>query len=122
MTGVQTCALPILATQPTDMATLERFYENVQPAGAWSPVHQRVLARNGRFKRATPFSLEALNTLLALIGICTLYVGTLYLILHQQTTAFACFATTAVMSVLLYFTWYKHLPPAAPEVPEEEST
>jgi solute:Na+ symporter, SSS family len=111
-----------LITQPTDMATLEKFYENVQPAGAWSPVHQQVLARNSRFKRATPFSLEALNTLLALIGICTLYVGTLYLVLHRQTTAFACFATTAVMSVLLYFTWYKHLPPAAPEVPEEETT
>ncbi|MGH9879849.1 MAG: hypothetical protein ACRD6N_00335, partial [Pyrinomonadaceae bacterium] len=110
-----------LITQPTDMTTLERFYENVQPAGSWSPVQQRVVARNSRFKRETPFSLEALNTLLALIGICTLYVGTLYLILHQQTTAFACFATTALMCILLYFTWYKHLPEPAPEVPEEET-
>ena len=103
------------------MTTLERFYENVQPAGAWLPVQQRVLARNSGFKRETPFSLEALNTLLALIGICTLYIGTLYLILHRQTTAFACFATTAVMCILLYFTWYKHLPPPAPVASEDES-
>src|SRR5260370_684910 len=30
-----------LITQPTDMTTLEKFYENVQPAGAWSPVTRR---------------------------------------------------------------------------------
>jgi SSS family solute:Na+ symporter len=110
-----------LITQPTDMTTLEKFYENVQPAGAWSPVHYRVLARKVGFKRETPFSLEALNTLLALIGICALYIGTLYLILHRQTTAFACFATTAIMCILLYFTWYKHLPAPAPEAPEDET-
>jgi hypothetical protein len=110
-----------MITQPTDMTTLEKFYENVQPAGAWSPVQQRVLARNSDFKRETPFSLEALNTLLALTGICTLYIGTLYLILHRQTTAFACFATTVIMCVLLYFTWYKHLPPPAPVAPEDET-
>jgi len=110
-----------LITQPPDMTTLEKFYENVQPAGAWSPVKQRVLARNSSFKRETPFSLEALNTLLALVGICTLYVGTLYLILHRQTTAFACFAITVILCILLCFTWYKHLPPPAPEAPEDEA-
>jgi hypothetical protein len=25
------------------------------------------------------------------------------------------------MCILLYFTWYKHLPPPAPEAPEEET-
>src|SRR5258705_13191622 len=110
-----------LLTQPTDMTTLEKFYENVQPAGAWSPVQQRVVARNRGFKRETPFSLEAFNTLFALIGICALYVGTLYLILHQHTTPFACFATTLIMCGLLYFTWYKTLPlPTAQGVLEEE--
>jgi hypothetical protein len=102
------------------MTTLEKFYENVQPAGAWSPVHQRVLTRNSAFTRETAFSLEALNTLLALIGICALYIGTLYLILHRQATAMACFSTTVAMCVALYFTWYKHLPPPALVTPEEE--
>jgi SSS family solute:Na+ symporter len=111
-----------LLTRPTDTATLEDFYENVQPAGAWSPIRARVLARDANFKRATPFSLEALNTLLALVGICALYVGALYLILNRHTTAFTCFSTTAVMCVLLYFTWYKHLPAPAPSVNEEDLT
>jgi solute:Na+ symporter, SSS family len=110
-----------LVTSPTDLHTLETFYENVQPAGAWSPIRERVLARNPRFKRETPFRVEALNTLLALVGICTLYVGTLYLILNRHTAAFACFATTAVMCMALYFTWYKHLPAPAPTVSGEDS-
>jgi Na+/proline symporter len=112
--------LVALMTQPTDNTTLEKFYESVQPAGAWSLIRARVLARNSGFRLETPFSREALNTLLALVGICALYVGTLYLILHRQTTAFACFATTAVMSVFLYFTWYKHLPAPVAVVEEED--
>jgi SSS family solute:Na+ symporter len=108
-----------LITQPTDRSTLVSFYETVQPAGAWSTVCESVLERNPGFKKDTPFTLEALNTLLALVGICTLYVGTLFLILHRHTEAFACFATTAVMCIALYFTWYKNLPPPAPQVEEE---
>jgi Na+/proline symporter len=110
-----------LITRPTDDTTLESFYENVQPAGAWSPIRERVLARNPRFKRETPFRLEALNTLLALVGICALYVGTLYLILNRHTTAFACFSTTVVTCIALYFTWYKHLPAPAPPMNEEDT-
>jgi Na+/proline symporter len=111
-----------LLTRPADLTTLENFYENVQPAGAWSPIRERVLARKPQFKRETPFRLEALNTLLALVGICALYVGTLYLILNRHVTALACFSTTAIMCIALYFTWYKHLPPSAPMTSEEEMT
>jgi Na+/proline symporter len=110
-----------LITKPTDLTTLDNFYENVQPAGAWSLIRARVLARNPGFKRETPFRLEALNTLLALVGICALYVGTLYLILNRHTAAFACFSTTVVVCIALYFTWYKHLPAPAPVVNEEDS-
>ncbi len=110
-----------LLTRPTDSNTLERFYETVQPAGAWLPIRTRVLARNPAFTLEAPFSNEALNTVLALFGICALYVGTLYLILHSHTAAFSCFGTTLVMCVALYFTWYKRLPPPAPYVQEEDA-
>lgn len=108
-------------TQPTDDATLDNFYENVQPSGAWSPVRERVLKRNPAFQLESSFSREALNTVLALVAICTLYVGTLYLILHRHTVALICFAVTAVMCLLLYFTWYKHLPSPAPDVEEDDN-
>jgi SSS family solute:Na+ symporter len=99
-----------LCTQPTNTSTLEKFYATVQPAGAWAPIRDRVLAVQPEFKLETSFTRDALNTLLALVGICALYVGTLYLILHRLATAFGCFTVTAVLCVVLYFTWYKNLP------------
>jgi hypothetical protein len=81
---------------------------------------------NPEFRREAPFRRDALNTLLALVAICALYVGTLYVILHRYAVAFPCFGTTLALCVVLFFTWYKNLParelvlldekPAAPPV------
>lgn len=109
-----------LSTQPTDNKTLEKFYLTVQPAGSWSPIRERVLQAQPQFKLEAPFTREAMNTLFALVGICALYVGTLFLVLHRLATAFGCFTITAVLSVALYFTWYKNLP--KPELVEVEDT
>lgn len=111
-----------LITQPTEISALENFYETVQPSGAWSPVRRRVTARNPKFKLETPFSLDALNTLLALVAICALYVSALYLILHRPVAAFALFATTVLMCGALYYTWYRRLPPPAAQVELEGET
>ena len=67
-----------LLTKPTDEPTLARFYETVQPAGAWGRVKASVRSGNPSFHREAPFSRDALNTLLALVAICALYVATLY--------------------------------------------
>ncbi|MGZ4961050.1 MAG: sodium:solute symporter family transporter [Limisphaerales bacterium] len=101
------------ATQATDVATLSRFYKNVQPAGAWGPVRRAVLVANPKFQRETSFMRVGFNTLIATVAICALYVGTLYLILHKSNIAVSCFAITTAAAIVLYFTWYKHLP--APE-------
>lgn len=106
-----TCVVVALVTTPTDKDTLVHFYRNVQPAGAWGEVKEEVLRREPGFTPETPFRIDALNTLLALIGITCLYVSTLYLVIHRHGMAAALFAVTAAMSVILYFTWYKRLPP-----------
>lgn len=111
-----------LLTKPTDEQTLARFYETVQPAGAWGRVKAAVLAANPQFRREAPFARDALNTLLALVAICALYVAMLYLILHRYGVAFACLGTTLAMSVVLFFTWYRNLPPPEQAVSEEESS
>lgn len=107
-------------TAPTDSPTLARFYENVQPAGAWAPVRARVLSGNPQFRRESPFARDALNTLLALVAICALYVGTLYLILHRYGVAGACFSTTLALGLVLFFTWYRNLPAPERALAEEE--
>jgi Na+/proline symporter len=114
------CIAVALVTKPTDQQTLTRFYQSVQPAGAWGDVKQAVLVTNPSFRREAPFSRDALNTLLSLIAICSLYVGTLYLILHRYDVAFGCFGMTVAMCVVLFFTWYRNLP--APEDLRRDST
>ncbi len=108
-----------LMTQPTDIETLKNFYRKVQPAGAWQPARAAVLAETPDFKKQSPFSRDLLNTFISLIGITTLYVSMLYLILHRLEIGFALLGTTLVTVIILYFTWYKHLPPPAPTPSEE---
>ncbi len=102
-----------LLTKPTDPGILARFYHNVQPFGAWGRVrggvsHPETSARES-------FARDAVNTLLAVCGICGLYVGSLYLILHRWPAVTICFSAAAIVSIALYFTWYRHLPPPGRE-------
>ena len=108
-----------LMTQPTDIETLKVFYEKVQPAGAWQPARAAVLAENPNFKKQSSFARDFMNTIIAMIGIIALYVSMLYLVLHQLEIGFTLLATTFITVIILYFTWYQHLPPPAPAVPED---
>ena len=108
-----------LLTQPTDIETLKNFYRKVQPAGAWQPAKAAVLADTPDFRKQSPFKLDLFNTVIAMIGITALYVSMLYLILHRPNVAFPLLGTTLVSIVILYFTWYKNLPPAGVHPSEE---
>ena len=108
-----------LMTEPTDMETLKTFYRKVQPAGLWQPAKAAVLAENPDFKKQSSFARDAFNTLVALVGITALYVSMLYLVLHRLEIGFALLATTLATVAILYFTWYKHLPPPAPATSED---
>jgi Na+/proline symporter len=99
-------------TKPTDMAVLTEFYRTVQPAGCWREVRAALRTTGPAWQRQEAFGRDALNTLLAVLAICGLYVGTLYLILHRHGATTVCFGATLVLSGALYFTWYKNLPPA----------
>ncbi|MCC7306290.1 MAG: hypothetical protein IT173_01890 [Acidobacteria bacterium] len=110
-----------LATEPTSIETLKVFYRKVQPAGFWNPPRTAVLSEEPDFKKQAPFARDVINTLIALVGITALYVSTLYLILHRLSVAFGLIAATVLSVIILYFTWYKHLPPArTPEDYDEE--
>jgi hypothetical protein len=55
-----------------------------------------------------------------MIGITALYVSMLYLVLHRLGVGFSLLATTLASVVILYFTWYKTLPPPSEPPSEEE--
>lgn len=107
-----------LLTQPTDIETLKNFYRKVQPAGAWGPARGALLGEEPTFQKQSSFAREALNTLIAMIGITALYVSMLYLVLHRLGTGFGLLGVTALSAIILFFTWYKHLPPPSQPDPE----
>ncbi len=109
-----------LMTQPTDSVTLKEFYRKVQPAGAWAPVRKGILTDDPGFKKQLSFSVELFNTFVAMIGIVALYVSMLYLVIHQLNIAFMLIGVTLLSVIVLYFTWYKTLPPPSKRVSEEE--
>lgn len=108
-----------LLTQPTDIETLKNFYRKVQPAGAWGPAKDALLGEEPTFEKQSPFWREAMNTLIAMVGITALYVSMLYLVLHRLEIGFMLLGTTALTIVILYFTWYKYLPPPSAPTAEE---
>lgn len=108
-----------LITEPTDIATLKVFYQKVQPAGFWRPAKEAVLEDDPKFRKKLSFGVEAFNTLVAMIGITALYVSMLYLVLNRLTVAFSLIGTTLISVLVLYFTWYKTLPPASAPPSEE---
>jgi Na+/proline symporter len=109
-----------MLTSPTDSETLKTFYKKVQPAGLWAPVKASVLSEEPGFKKQLSFSVEFFNTIVAMIGITALYVSMLYLVLHRLSIGFGLLATTLVCVLILYFTWYKTLPPPSEPPSEEE--
>ena len=108
-----------LMTQPTDIETLKLFYRKVQPAGAWRPARAAVLGDDPDFQKQSPFARDFLNTIIALIGITALYLSMLYLVLHRLEVGVALLATSIVSAAILFFTWYKNLPPPSARPSEE---
>ncbi|MCB1024452.1 MAG: hypothetical protein KDB79_08680 [Acidobacteria bacterium] len=109
-----------LMTAPTNSETLKLFYKKVQPAGFWQPARESVLAEDPDFKKQSTFMREVFNTAVAVIGITALYTSMLYLVLHLLNIGFVLIGITIASTIILYFTWYKHLPPASEPPSEDE--
>jgi Na+/proline symporter len=109
-----------MMTRPTDAETLATFYRKVQPAGFWQPVKRDVLERDPSFKKQLPFSVEFFNTIVAMISITALYVSMLYLVLNSLSVGFGLLGITVIGVIVLYFSWYKTLPPAS-EPPSDDA-
>mgnify|MGYP000315475298 CR=1 FL=1 len=103
-----------LLTTPTDRETLKRFYKSVQPGGWWGPVARDVAAEDPAFRKES-FARDLVNTLIAVPWIVSLYLFPIFLMFRRWTTMAWCLGVTVALSIVLYFTWYRHLPPAESE-------
>lgn len=93
---------------PTNSEDLERFYSTTRPFGFWGPVRAKfgkeiiapIAAENRRDIIATFFAVPWM----LFLGITPMMVVT-----KQWTYALICGSILLVLSVVLYFIWYKHL-------------
>ncbi|MBN1442461.1 MAG: sodium:solute symporter, partial [Planctomycetes bacterium] len=112
------CIAGSLATEPTDFSILAGFYRSVRPFGAWGPLARRIAREQGSERARGEGAATALhpgrvtfNTIVAIGGITGLYLAPMYLVGHWHAEALAWLSVVAVSAGVLYFTWYRHLPP-----------
>jgi hypothetical protein len=101
-----------LLTRPTSRDLLVTFYRNVRPFGFWGPIRQAArLSDAERTDPAESAGLAILNTALGAVAILGVYLAPMYLVGHWHQEAALALGTAAAAVVLLYFTWYRTLPP-----------
>jgi hypothetical protein len=100
-------------TKPTDTNVLIAFYRTVRPFGRWGPIRaQSERTHEESSPQSENLTLAMTNVLLASIVILGCYLGPMYLVGHWHVQATISLAVAGVAGVLLYFTWYRNLPPS----------
>ena len=97
-------------TRPADMEVLVKFYSKVRPFGFWGPVRRECERRglvpaNDKMPR-----IDMLNGLVTAAFQFTLAVLPFYLFLREWEQLGIWAGAAAVLTFVLYFTWYKKLP------------
>jgi Na+/proline symporter len=103
-----------LRTPPTAMQDLVDFYRKTSVWGFWGPVEGRVLASDRTFRAESNAHRDLGVALLGILVLAGLYLAPMYLIVRRFVPAAIGLGVAAAMSVVLYFVWYRRLPP--PEV------
>jgi solute:Na+ symporter, SSS family len=86
-----------LATPPSEESCRRKFCETTRPWGFWQGAQSSPWRDLGNICLGVPF-------------MASLYLGAMYVILHNAGAALWCLAIVAVTASILYFTWYKRLP------------
>jgi len=106
-----TSVIASLLTPPTEMETLKDFYCRIRPAGWWGPV-KRAVAAEGKIADLPKdtFRMDIATAIIGGVGLQALFLTSTYATTHQWSALSWSLVVVAVCAVVLYFTWYKHLP------------
>ncbi len=96
--------------RPTNMDVLVEFYSRIRPFGVWGPV-RRVAVERGLVPAndKTP-AIDAFNGVVTAVFQFSLALVPFYLFLRMWRQMVIWSIVTLVVSVVLYFTWYRNLP------------
>ena len=104
--GLVTTIVVSYATPPTDENVLLNFYKTIQPAGLWSPINRRAKKLFPEFKKES-FRISLLNVAIGIPWLFSLWVSPMYLVARAYGRAAVFAAIAAILSIVLYFTWYR---------------
>ncbi len=114
--GINTvCSLVItivigFMVKPTDRQILVKFYSKVKPFGFWGPIRKEAV-RQGLMKPNDREPMwDAINGLIAPVFQFIIALLPFYLFLRKWPQFWLVAACLAVVTIVLYFTWYKNLP------------
>jgi len=97
-------------SKPTEMEVLVRFYSRVRPFGFWKPVRLEAQKRGLVPKNDRMPAIDALNGFLTMGFQLALALVPFYFLLRFWKKAMTWGMIALVLSVILYFSWYKNLP------------
>lgn len=102
--------LGTLLTNPTDEATLKKFYRTVRPWGFWGPIRDKVIAENPGFVPNKTFKRDMLNVVLGTITQTALVALPIYVVLQDAIPIWITLGITIICVVILKKTWWDTLP------------
>jgi hypothetical protein len=95
-------------TAPPSSETLKSFYKTTKPFGLWGPIRSKV-GKDEVAQIAKEHRRDAINLCVAIPWQMGLYMFAMYLVIHKYSHMMGWLALVVVLSVVLYFNWYKKL-------------
>jgi hypothetical protein len=96
--------------KPTDKQILVKFYSRIKPFGFWGPIRKEAV-RQGLMKAGDKEPMwDAINGLIAPVFQFIIALIPFYMFLRKWPQFWLAALALAVVTVVLYFTWYKNLP------------
>ncbi len=96
---------------PADREVLVAFYARVRPFGFWGPVRAEAVARRLVPAKDRMPRTDLLNAFITALFQLALALVPFYLFLRQWTQFWVWIVALVALGSVLYFTWYKTLPP-----------
>ena len=99
-----------LLTPPVEEEALTRFYRQLRPFGVWGP-YASCLDNTLRDKLRRETIRDLANMVIAVVWQTTMFMSVVTFVMHKWTVMVPTMAITVALSVVLYATWYRQLPP-----------
>jgi SSS family solute:Na+ symporter len=102
------CIVGTLLTAPTEPEVLENFYRTTRPFGAWQHIAEKLPERS-QLAITMENRRDLISIIIAVPWQLSMFLMGMLLIMKQWQSFLIMFAIFVLLSVGLYFTWYRFL-------------